>query len=160
MQIRAARPEDAVRLTEIAFNAKRHWRYPEKWMDSWRNLLTVSPKFIATHETFLAIVDDQPVGFYALGQKGGRIDLVHLWVLPEWMGRGIGRSLFCHALERVKALGFRELEIEFDPNAEGFYQRLGARRVGMNIYMVDRQKRELPVLICEVNHALRHSLPH
>jgi ribosomal protein S18 acetylase RimI-like enzyme len=147
MQIKAARPEEAVRLTEIAFAAKRHWGYPENWMKSWREILTVTPDFIATHETFSAVIDDQSVGFYALRQKGTRLDLLHLWVLPKWMRRGIGRSLFCHALERVKALGFRELEIESDPNAEGFYQRMAARRVGTNIYKVDGQQRELPVLI-------------
>ncbi len=150
MQIKAANPEDAARLTEIAFAAKRHWGYPDRWMESWRDVLTVKPEFIASHETFSAVVDGQSVGFYALGQKGGRLDLLHMWVLPDWMGRGLGRSLFCHALERTKALGFRELEIESDPNAEGFYQRLGARRVGVSIQTVEQRRRELPVLIYEI----------
>lgn len=152
MQIRAAKPEDAARLTEIAFAAKRHWGYPEGWIESWRDILTVKPEFIASHETFSAVIDGQTVGFYALGEKDGRLDLLHLWVLPDWMGRGIGRSLFYHALERTRALGFGELEIESDPNAEGFYQRLGARRVGTNIHTVEQQRRELPVLICDVRH--------
>lgn len=155
MQIRAARPEEAATLTSIAFAAKQHWGYPENWMKTWREILTVTPEFIAGHETFSAIVDSRPVGIYALRQKGDRLDLLHLWVLPESMGRGIGRSLFCHALERVKSLGFRVLEIESDPNAEGFYRRLGARRVGTNIYTVDGLQRELPVLIYEVNHLNR-----
>jgi hypothetical protein len=41
------------------------------------------------------------------------------------MGHGIGRSLFMHPVERAKSLGFQELEIESDPNAEGFYLRMG-----------------------------------
>ena len=122
--------EDAARLTEIAFAAKRHWGYPDRWMESWRDLLTVTPEFIAGHETFAAVIHGQVVGFYALGQRDGKLDLLHLWVLPDWMGRGVGRSLFNHALERTRELGFRQLEIESDPNAEGFYRRLGARRVG------------------------------
>lgn len=154
IQIRAARPDEAGRMTEIAFAGKRHWGYPQNWMKSWRGILTVTSEFIASHETFSAVIDDQSVGFYALRQKGARLDLLHLWVLPEWMGRGIGRSLFRHALERVKALGFRELEIESDPNAEGFYQRLGARRMGTNTYTVDGQQRELPVLIYGVKQAI------
>ena len=64
---------------------------------------------------------------------GERMDLLHLWVLPEAMRRGVGRSLFSHALERARNLGFRELEIESDPNAEGFYQRMGAQRVGTSV---------------------------
>ena len=150
MQIIRARPEDAARLTEIAFTAKRHWGYPDRWMESWRDILTVKPEFIASHETFSAVVGGLSVGFYALGQKNGRLDLLHMWVLPAWMGRGIGRSLFYHALERTKALGFRGLEIESDPNAEGFYQHLGARRVGAAIHTVEELRRELPVLVYEI----------
>jgi GNAT superfamily N-acetyltransferase len=151
MEIIPAKPEDAARLTEIAFAAKRHWGYPDLWIGSWRDVLTVKPEFVASHETFSAIMDGQIVGFYALGQKEGRLDLLHMWVLPDWTGQGVGRLLFYHALQRTKALGFRELEIESDPNAEGFYRRLGARRVGVNIHTVEQQRRELPVLIYEVD---------
>ncbi len=151
IQIKAANLEDAARLTEIAFAAKRHWGYPERWMESWRDILTVKPEFIASHETFSAIVDGQTLGFYALGAKDGGLDLLHLWVLPNWMGRGVGRALFGHAIERAKTLGFRQLEIESDPNAEGFYLHLGARRVGVNISTVEQQRRELPVLIYELH---------
>jgi GNAT superfamily N-acetyltransferase len=158
MHIKAAKPEDAERLTEIAFAAKRHWGYPELWMESWRDLLTVSPEFIQSHETFLAVINGQSVGFYALGRNNGRADLLHLWVLPGWMGKGIGRSLFQHAIGRTKALGFRELEIESDPNAEGFYRRLGARRVDVRLHTLEQQRRELPVLIFEVEN-LRHADP-
>jgi GNAT superfamily N-acetyltransferase len=154
MQIQAAKPEDAARLTEIAFAAKRHWGYPERWMEIWRDILTVKPDFIASHETFSAVVDGEAVGFYALDQKVGRLNLLHLWVLPDRMGQGIGRSLFYHAVERTKAFGFRELEIESDPNAEGFYLRMGARRVGLSIHTVEKRQRELPVLIYETDHVV------
>ena len=140
-----------MRLSEIAFAAKRHWGYPDRWMESWRDALRIAPEFIAGNETFSAFVDGQTVAFYGLGRKDGRVHLLHLWVLPEWIGRGIGRSLFEHALERAKALGFREFEIESDPNAEGFYLRMGARRVGANVHTVEEQRRELPVLIYELS---------
>ena len=66
------------------------------------------------------------------------------------MGQGVGRALFIHALARSRALGFKNLEIESDPNAEGFYKRMGARRVGASIKEVEGQRRELPVLIYEL----------
>jgi len=150
MQILRAKSDDAAKLTEIAFAAKRQWGYPERWVESWRDLLTITPEFIVGHETHEAMVDARIVGFYALGSKKSRLDLLHLWVLPDWMGRGVGRSLFQHALDRAKALGFQELEIESDPNAEGFYKRMGARRVGANLKQLDGQPRELPILIYEM----------
>ncbi len=157
MHITRARPDDAATLTEIAFAAKQHWGYPMAWIESWRDVLTVRPEFIAGHETYAAIDEGRAIGFYALGRKGDRMDLLHLWVLPEAMGRGVGRSLFSHALERARFLGFRELEIESDPNAEGFYQRMGAHRVGTSSKVLAGHNRELPVLVYEFDHAAAYA---
>jgi len=145
MEIQQATSEDAVALTEIAFAAKRHWGYPEQWIQSWKEVLTIKPEF--SNETYLAKVHGQIVGFYALVRRKDRASLEHLWVLPSSMGQGIGRALFAHAVQRAKALGVEAIEIESDPNAEGFYEQMGARRVGVNVTEVDRQTRSLPVLI-------------
>lgn len=151
MQIVAARPDDAATLTKIAFAAKRHWGYPERWIESWRDLLTIPPEFIAEHEVYAAVLDGRSIGFYALGRKGDKLELLHLWVLPDMMGRGVGRSMFLHAIERTKTSGCVELEIESDPNAEGFYRKFGARRVGSSISDVEEQRRELPLLVVEID---------
>ena len=57
-------------------------------------------------------------------------ELEHFWVAPTRMGEGIGRALFTHAVEHCRAIGARRLWISADPNAEGFYARMRARRVG------------------------------
>jgi hypothetical protein len=40
--------------------------------------------------------------------------------------------------------------IEADPNAEGFYLRMGARRVGESVYEIEGRKRKLPLLSVEI----------
>ena len=150
MQIVRAKPDDAAVLTEIAFAAKRHWKYPESWIESWRDLLTIQPEFIASHETYAAVVDGRTVGFYALAATNDKLNLLHLWVLPDAMAQGVGQSLFNHALTRAAALGFKSLEIESDPNAEGFYKRMGAHRVGASIKEIEGERRELPLLVYQL----------
>jgi GNAT superfamily N-acetyltransferase len=147
MEIRRARPEDAATLTEMAFAAKRHWGYPERLIQGWKELLTIPPQFIVTHETYIACLQEQAVGFYALAGRLNRMTLEHLWVLPSAMGQGVGRALFSHAVQRAKALGVKEIEIESDPNAEKFYEHMGARRARANITELEGQRRTLPVLI-------------
>ena len=83
MQILRSKPDDAAALTHIAITAKGHWGYPEKWMRHWRESLIIRPEFISSHETYSAIIDGQPVGFYGLHCEGGRLWLEHLWVLRE-----------------------------------------------------------------------------
>jgi len=151
MEIVRANFEDAPTLTEIALAAKRNWGYPEKWMEDWREALTITPASMERDETWLAIQDGQPTGFYSLHLENRKLHLVHLWILPSSMGQGIGRSLFTHATVRGQELGFREIEIESDPNAEGFYLRMGASRIGLQIRETQGHRRELPVLIYQMN---------
>jgi ribosomal protein S18 acetylase RimI-like enzyme len=146
VEIRRAEPADADALTRIAFAAKGHWGYPERWMERWRGALIVTPTFIRRSEVHVATIEKEPAGFYALVGRGQRRELEHLWVLPEQMGMGLGRALFDHALDRAAAQGAEILEIEADPNAEGFYLRMGATRVGEIVYELEGQERVLPLL--------------
>jgi ribosomal protein S18 acetylase RimI-like enzyme len=146
MRIVRAGPEDAPVLTEIAFAAKRHWGYPERWIESWRDILTMRPEFIAANVACCAIQDDQVVGFYVLTTEENGLHLDHLWIRPAAMRHGIGRALFEHAIEQARNSGFAAIRIEADPNAEGFYQRMGARRVGISVSEVEGERRELPLL--------------
>ena len=150
MQIVRATPEDADALTKIAFDAKRSWDYPESWIEGWRDILTMRPEFIAANAAYVAIENGRPVGFYVLTMEIDDIHLDHLWVLPAAMHRGIGRSLFEHAVAQTRTLGFRLIKIEADPNAEGFYQRMGARRTGISVNHIEGERRELPLLIYEM----------
>ena len=151
MQIVRAKPEDAGALTEIAHAAKRHWGYPERWIESWRDILTMRPEFIAANVAYSAIEEGRALGFYVLTTEDDGMHLDHLWILPDAMGRGIGRALFGHAVEETRKLGHRTLQIEADPNAEGFYARMGARRVGEAVTEIDGQRRELPLFRYEVD---------
>jgi len=149
VDIQRARPNQAESLTKIAFAAKRHWDYPERWIQIWSEILTVSTEFIEGNETYVAQVGDEPVGFYAIAIEENKASLEHMWVLPEYMGQSIGAKLFNHALSRCKELGVRALEIESDPNAQGFYEHMGAKRVGQSASEFDGQTRVLPIL--EIN---------
>ena len=146
MQIVRAQPSDAAALSAIARAAKAHWGYPQAWLDQWRDLLAITPEFVAAQETFVAVVDGRIVAFYALLDRDGTLCLEHLWVLPDQMRRGLGRKLFQHAIERARSRGASRLTIEADPNAEPFYRHMGAAVVGKTTSEVEGRRRELPLL--------------
>ncbi len=147
MKIVRAEPVQAARLTEIALASKRYWHYPERWIELWRPLLTITTEYIAAHEVYALLNDaDEPIGFYALRKDEDTLQLDHLWLAPAAIGYGYGRRMFQHAVDRARELGAQVLKIESDPNAQGFYERLGAYQIGEHHTEVDGQSRVLPVL--------------
>ena len=149
MIIRKAETDDAPALTQIAHDAKRHWGYPEHWLAHWQDDLTISPDFIATNEVFVADSEGEPLGFYALIVRKEKAELDHLWVTPAHIGTGVGKQLFLHAMQHAAKENISEVEILSDPNAEGFYRKQGAHRIGEAVSEIDGQPRTLPLLSVE-----------
>jgi hypothetical protein len=54
--------------------------------------------------------------------------------------------LLIHAIETATFLDAAALEISSDPNAEGFYKRMGAKRIGEITSEIEGQPRTLPHL--------------
>ena len=153
MNIRQASSEEAAELTRIAHDAKRHWGYPEHWMEHWDADLTISPEFISNNQVFVAEEGDRLSGFYALTIKNQKAELEHMWVAPDAIGTGIGKALFLSAMQKAAELKVRSVEISSDPNAEGFYQKMGAYRVGESTSEVDGEPRILPRLSIDPNNS-------
>jgi len=126
LHIRRAVTTDSERATELARAAKAHWGYPAEWLEVWRDDLVVTAEAIERHATFVASLDGEVVGVCQLQQSDVHTMLEHVWVDPRCHGRGVGRALVEHARGHARGV----IAIVADPNAEAFYARLGARRVG------------------------------
>ena len=153
--IRSASGGDAGRLTAIAHAAKRHWGYAEDLIALWARDLTVTAAFIDSHPVFCIATDCEILGFYALSRDESTFGLAHLWIEPGYMRTGLGTALLRHAIETVRSLGGDALEIASDPHAEGFYRRLGARRVGS--VASKPPGRELPLLVIDLTPGMSAS---
>ncbi len=148
--IRRAVASDAAILSAIALAAKRHWGYPEQWLDAWRPNLTFDGDRVSALQVYVIESVDEIAGFYALVPGTPRWALDHLWVRPEHMGQGLGRQLVAHALARARSAGAAGLDIQADPNAEPFYRRLGGRRVGdVDAPAPGASERRLPLLVLD-----------
>jgi GNAT superfamily N-acetyltransferase len=127
VHIRPADPNEGERLREIAIVAKGHWGYDPERVRSWADQGDFSPAGVRAKTIFVAEADGRAVGWASLIPKGDVAWLDDLWIEPEWMGGGIGSRLFRHAAEHGAALGADRMEWEAEPNALGFYERMGGR---------------------------------
>jgi ribosomal protein S18 acetylase RimI-like enzyme len=92
----------------------------------------------------------EPVAFYTLQEKNGKAWLENLWVLPEYMGKGVGAALFRHAADLARQRGYKKLQLEADPNATGFYIKMGMQPIGERRYELEGQWRILPIMELEL----------
>lgn len=150
--IRPARPEEAAFLTALAFRSKAYWGYDIDFMEACRGALTLTSDVVARGVVRVLEAARDVVGFYSLAPWRGDIELLHFFVDPAAMGNGVGRRLLTDALDRASKLGYRRLLIQADPNAEGFYLKLGAERIGQ-VPSEAIAGRELPLLIFQLGAA-------
>ncbi len=122
----SADSNDAKKLTEIALTSKAFWGYSKELIESWREDLTITPKMILGCFVFKFIVNDAIAGFYALNPpKVNTIELEMLFVLPAFIGKGIGKDLLHHSFEKVKNQNVKSMTLLADPNAVPFYASQG-----------------------------------
>jgi ribosomal protein S18 acetylase RimI-like enzyme len=131
MNIRRARESEATALSALAFDSKQYWGYSPQDVERWLPGLIVSSNDIASKPTFVAEIENEVAGFYLLTPKPQAWELDHLWVMPKFMRRGIGRALLAHAANSARLMGISSIVIDSDPNAEPFYVACGATRQGV-----------------------------
>jgi len=146
ISIRRVIPEEADTLSQIALSAKARWGYPERWMKIWTPQLTFSPSYFEEYEGWVAVDDGTLIAFYTLEEKNGNGWLENLWVLPDYMGKGIGKELFFHSVDLARERGYKALQLEADPNAIRFYEKMGMRKIGERVSEVEGQQRILPIM--------------
>lgn len=153
--IRPARPEELAALSDLALRSKSHWGYDRDFLEAVRGALTFTPADFAAGPIRVLELDGELRGVYRIVGSPPEGELSDLWLDPSAIGRGLGRSLFRHALETAAERGFETLLIGSDPNAMGFYLAMGAAHVG---HRRSDAGRWLPLLRVAVPSRARRSL--
>jgi GNAT superfamily N-acetyltransferase len=129
--IRPAREGEHVALTALVLRSvQQTWNYPPEFMAWEPETITVGPEHILEMTTNVLEEDGRVVGFYVLNNDLPEIELSRMMVEPDRVGNGYGRLLWDHAVAAAATLGASIMIIDSDPNAESFYQRMGAETVG------------------------------
>lgn len=132
MRIRKARADDADRLTELAVRSKASHGYDDRFMEACRDELRIDRDAIARRDLWVAeMYDDRIVGFFGLWPvENATIEVDPMFVDPAHQGRGIGRDLWRLLEQRARKAKALKIWLDADPNAVGFYRRMGCRVTG------------------------------
>ena len=130
--IRSACPDEAGKLTDIAFRSKASHGYDLAFMEACRKELTVSLADFARR--LLWIAEDgngRLLGFAGLWPvENGVAEVDPVYVDPPYKGMGVGQALWAQLESQARLDGAKKLGLDSDPHAVGFYSRMGCRVVG------------------------------
>lgn len=128
--IRAARPGEAAALTDLALRSKAHWGYDAAFLTANRHDLALTRQRIVDGMVYVYVAAGRTLGLYELSIAAVQAEVELLFVAPEAIGTGVGRALWRHLVAQARHHGATTLRIESDPYACGFYEAMGAQRIG------------------------------
>ncbi|MEO1049280.1 MAG: GNAT family N-acetyltransferase [Bacteroidota bacterium] len=124
LSFRHAKASDIPVLNQISAASKAYWGYPEEWLQRWQPDLMVNAEHLTENTVFVIQVGDRLIGFCSIAEEASFYEVLHLWVLPEFIGKGMGKSLLQHSLKQTVKLP-KMIRVEADPNAAPFYESQG-----------------------------------
>ncbi|MBS0283065.1 MAG: GNAT family N-acetyltransferase [Proteobacteria bacterium] len=123
--IRPAVQADATTLTELMHGSSAYRGKYASILDGY----SVTPSQMDCDVLYVAERYGAVVGFYSLSLRGeAELDL--MFVADNVQGLGVGATLFRHMAAEARRRGISVVKIVSHPPSAGFYQRMGARRVG------------------------------
>jgi GNAT superfamily N-acetyltransferase len=136
VHIRKAAIEDAQACFAIrreAIRAQCGGHYPVADLDIWTSgaMSATFAQRVADH-FYVAVADGQDVGTAMIDLATGKIDAV--FVLPAYMGRGIGRALMVQMESLALDAGLASIQLESTLNAAPFYRALGFKGDNLSTY--------------------------
>jgi GNAT superfamily N-acetyltransferase len=130
LTIRAPAIDELSGLSDLCFRSKAVWGYDEEFMEACRGELSFEPRDLELTPIAVAEHDGKPIGVAQVKVVDHEADLLKLFVEPSAIRNGTGKALLAWATDVAKKLGATRLTIDADPDAAGFYRRMGASDVG------------------------------
>lgn len=121
------------RYNGLIARSKAHWRWPSGYLEPALRRLRITANYLADNVAREILCGDKLAGFFAVKLNDGRVLLDHLWIEPDYIGRGAGGFAVSQVIAIAKEAECAQIEAWPDPPAEGFYRRLGFEGTGERV---------------------------
>lgn len=144
VHVREARVEEAEVISEIAILSKAYWNYSREFIQACKEDLTIDETYMKQNYVFVVETEEEVIGFFAF-QRGEQDSLDFFYLHPNYIGKQVGKKMWKSILKKAKELNITSFTIDSDPNAKGFYEKMGAVQIGETPSTVSKD-RNLPLM--------------
>lgn len=150
MEILTAEITDNEILTKITKESKAYWGFSTETLLEWEHLLTISQKYIEENNVTKLVKNGEVIGYYSFFKMDEKtLKLDNLFILPRYIGTGLGKMLMNHFLDQTKNLSLEKITLDAEPNAEDFYKKFGFVTIGQLESSI--KDRFLPIMELKLN---------
>jgi GNAT superfamily N-acetyltransferase len=142
LSIKLAKISDRDTINLIMRRSLTHWCHDDDYINIFMNKLAVTDDYIKTQSVHLTYSDNQLCGFFSFKNKK---ELDSLFLLPEFIGKGLGRLAWNSLCEYAGKQNLTEFVIYSQPGSEGFYLKMGSEKIGEQTSFI-KQGMMIPIL--------------
>jgi streptomycin 6-kinase len=128
-----ATSDDIPAINEIMRLSKGYWGYDDSFLNSYMKLLTIDQEYLVRNILKLLQHNGETIGFFSCLYEKGVFELHHLFVHPNYIGKGYGRILWNACCKIAAEMGVKEMIIWSDPHSEFFYIKMGCLKIGERV---------------------------
>ncbi len=155
LRITAVRPEDLASLRDISIRTFvatfAHLNTPEnmaKYLSERLSLAQLGTELANPHSAFyFAELEGTRIGYLKLNygpaqtdlQEADSLEIERIYVVEEWLGKGIAQALLAHAVKVAQQAGMRSIWLavwEENPRAIRFYEKSGFVTFDKHIFVL------------------------
>ncbi len=118
-------------LNDIMARSKAYWGYDAAFMKKFMESFCVRADYIHQQNTFIFSLGLEDVGWYSFSQNSEhQLELDNFFLHPDYIGKGIGKTMWNDCVSTAKSYNAPFFVVWSDPNAEGFYFKMGCIKIG------------------------------
>lgn len=136
MKIQLANIKDLDKVNELLYLSKSYWGYDNEFMEKFMKEYKITKSYIKKEQTFIIINQNDIIGFYSFSNN--YLELDNLFLHPNYIGTGKGKEVWKLCLETARKNKIKKFSIMSDPNAEGFYLKMGCQKIGEKLSKMNR----------------------
>jgi len=127
--IRKAKIDELSILNHLMERSLSVWEYPAKEHKELVEYLQITPEMLQNSVTYVAEKEGVVVGFWCREIKK-ELSLGRFYIDPAYIGKGVGSYLWSAMIAELTSRGLEYFTLLSDPNAQGFYEKKGAHKIG------------------------------
>lgn len=128
--IKKVRPDYEV-LNDIMMRSLAVWGYSSKELEEASEVLEITIEFLDKSICYVAELDGLIKGFFCIEpSRDEELSKAKFYIEPNSMRLGLGTRLWNKVIYELKNHEVKSFKFLIAPNAQGFYEKLGAVKIG------------------------------